>query len=81
MYLIVGIYTFKDVYSILPLCAAIIYMIITWNGNEKQIKKVAFYCYFLWLAYNICILSIVGIISNIILLCSTFIAYQNSKKI
>jgi len=46
-------------------------MIGVWNGNELQVKKIAFLCYFFWLAYNISVLSIVGIASNIIALIST----------
>ena len=79
-YIILGILTFKNIFSILPFVAAIIYMIVVWNGNELQIKKIAFICYFLWLAYNISVLSIAGVISNVVALISTYIAYNNYKK-
>ena len=72
--------TFKNIYSTLPFVAAIIYMIVVWNGNELQIKKIAFLCYFFWLVYNISVFSVMGIVSNVIALISTYIAYFNYKK-
>lgn len=58
---------------------AIIYIILCWNGNELQVKKSAFFCYFLWLIYNISVQSYAGIVSNIISIISTFIALKLEK--
>lgn len=80
IYIILAIFTYKNIYSLLPFSAAIIYMIVVWNGNELKIKKIAFLCYFLWLVYNISVFSIMGIASNMIALVSTYIAYYNYKK-
>ena len=80
VYVIATIFTYSGILSILPLVAAIIYIIFIWNGNELQIKKIAFLCYFLWLIYNISILSIAGIISNVVALISTYFAYHNYKE-
>lgn len=79
-YLVSGILTYKNIYSVLPILAAMIYLYFVWNGNELKVKKVAFYCYFLWLIYNICVFSIAGIVSNIVSIISTFIAVYNEKK-
>ena len=67
VYLISGILTYKNL----------------WDSDELKVKRIAFYCHFLWLTYNICIFSIVGIISNIVSIISTFIAIhiENRKKI
>ena len=73
-YIISGIITYENIYSILPISAAMIYLYFTWNGNELVVKKAAFWCYFLWLAYNICVLSVAGIVSNIVSILSTYIA-------
>ena len=62
------------------MAAAVIYMIVVWDGDELQVKKISFLCYFLWLAYNICILSVMGIVSNIVALISTYIAYKNMQE-
>ena len=80
IYISLSVLTFNSIYSILPFLAAITYMVVVWNGNELQVKKIAFICYFLWLAYNVSILSIAGIISSICGIISTYIAYKNYKK-
>ena len=80
IYLLVTIITYKGLYSVLPLLAASIYICGIWNGNELTIKKTAVLCYFFWLAYNICIFSIVAIIANIISIVSAFIAVKRYKK-
>ena len=81
LYIIAAVFTYNGILSILPLVAAIIYIIFIWNGNEVIIKKTAFFCNFLWLIYNVFVLSIAGIISNIISLLSTLIAIINTKKV
>ncbi len=81
IYLLAGIITYKNIYSILPILAAMIYLYFVWNGDELKVKKVAFYCYFLWLAYNIFVFSIAGIVSNVVSIISTFIAMKNQKNI
>lgn len=80
IYLFTTIFTYNGIISILPLLAATIYIIFIWNGNEIKIKKTAFFCYFLWLIYNIFVLSISGVISNTIAITSTYIAIINTKK-
>ena len=51
IYIISGILTYENIYSILPILAATIYLFFVWNGNELKVKKVAFYCYFLIYVY------------------------------
>lgn len=80
LYLIALIFTYDGIFSIFPLIAAIIYMIVEWNGNELAIKKIAFICYFLWLGYNIFVFSIVGVVSNVVAIISTLIALINEKN-
>ena len=80
IYLVSGILTCKNIYSILPIIAAMIYLYFVWNGNELKVKRCAFYCYFLWLIYNIWVFSIAGITSNIVSIISTFIAVYNEKR-
>ena len=80
VYIIAGILTYENIYSILPIMAAVIYLFFVWDGDELKVKKVAFYCYFLWLAYNICVFSIAGIVSNCVAIVSTFIAMVNESR-
>ena len=78
-YVISGIFTYNNIWSIFPLIAAIIYIIPVWNGNELTIKYAAFISYFIWLVYNIFVFSISGIILNVISIISTSIAIKNNK--
>ena len=80
LYVIASIFTFNGILSILPLLAALIYTIFIWNGNELRLKKIAFICYFIWLIYNIFVMSISGIVSNVISIVSTLIAIKNEKR-
>lgn len=85
LYLFVFVYiffmyiTYSSILSLLPFIASIYYLIGIWEADSLKVKKVAFYSFIPWLIYNICVLSISGIISNIISLVSTFIAYKHSK--
>ena len=79
-YIVCSIFTYKGILSLFPILAAIIYIVPIWNGNEKTIKKTAFFCYFLWLRYNIFVFSIAGIVSNVVSIISTFIAMINENK-
>ena len=74
VYIIIWVITYENIYSLLPLLAALIYIISIWNWNELIIKKSAFLTYFLWLIYNIFVWSIVAIIANVISIISSFIA-------
>ncbi len=80
IYLISAIITYENIYSVVPILSAIIYLYFAWNADTLKVKKVAFYCYFLWLLYNICVLSISGVISNCVSIISTFIAIYKHKS-
>lgn len=73
--------TYNGIFSLFPLVAALIYIIPVWNGNEIIIKKTVFLCYFLWLIYNVFVLSISGIIANIISIISTSLAIYKENNI
>ena len=79
LYIGASFFTYNGILSMFPLLGALVYTIVIWNGNEIQIRKIAFFCYFIWLIYNIFVFSIIGIISNIISIVSAFVAIINSK--
>ena len=74
----VSIYTYTNILSLLPLIAAIIYIIPTWFGNSKTVKITALFCYLLWLTYNIYVLSIAGILANIVSIISIIVSLKRS---
>lgn len=80
VYILVGLITFKNIWSLFPIIAALIYLIPIWNGDKKIVKKTAAFCYLLWLIYNIFVLSLAGIISNTVSIISTIIAVINENK-
>ena len=80
VYIMSGILTFENIWSIFPIVSALIYVVAIWKGNELTLKKAACFGYFLWLIYNILVLSISGIISNIVSICSLFIAIKNTSQ-
>lgn len=79
IYILAMIYTYSNILSIFPLIAALIYLIPTWYGNGKIVKYTALICYLLWLGYNIFVLSIAGITSNIISILSIIISIKRSN--
>lgn len=79
IYLILMYITYNGIISILPFAASIYYLIGIWEADRLHIKKVAMYSFIPWLIYNICVLSISGIISNVLSILSTFIAIKNEK--
>lgn len=79
MYIIVSILTYSSIVSILPLIAALIYLIPIWNGNAIIVKKTAFISSIFWLIYDISVLSITGIISNLIFIISILIAIIKTR--
>lgn len=80
VYIVVAIFSYTNIWSIFPVMAAVSYTIAIWVGNEKTIKEVGLEGYFLWLIYNISILSISGSISNVICIISTSIAVYNENR-
>ena len=80
LYILAGILTYKGIYSFLPLIAAITYLYAIYYCKELTIKSVSCFGYILWLIYNICIGSVIGIISNVVAIVSTGIAIYNEKK-
>ena len=80
LYVIAAFFTYDGILSLFPLVAALIYTLFIWNGSELVVKKTAFYCYFIWLVYNIFVFSIPEIIANILGIISTFIAIKNYRK-
>ena len=79
IYIFILIYTYNGLLSVFPIIAALIYLIPTWFGNSKTVKKTALFCYLLWLVYNIFVLSIAGIISNIISIISIIISIKRGE--
>ncbi len=80
IYILVGIITYQNLYSILPVLATITYTIIINKDNPNYLRWGMFLTSLIWLDYNICIISYSGIITQIIALISNLIAIIKLDK-
>ena len=67
--------TFNGLISIVPLIAALIYTIVTWNKKEKNIRLFSILVFILWFIYDILVKAYVSSITDIILIISNFLAF------
>lgn len=81
IYVLSAILTYQSPSHILPLCAALIYLVAIWYGEELRIKQMAFFTQIIWLIYHIFIMSIAGIITSIVSVLSTYIAYHKERSL
>lgn len=82
IYIVIGFFTFDSILAILPILAPCIYTIVIYTGDVKKIRYAALITGIIWLAYDICIFSILGSIAQAILLVNDMLAiyrYRNQK--
>ena len=80
-YIIFGIFTFNSAYSLLPTIASSIYSIVIYTTSDaNKIRYTIIITSTIWLVYNICVFSIVGIITQVILLVNDLIAIWRYRK-
>lgn len=72
--IIVGILTWKDLYSILPILGMLCTTAALWIKTPKYVRLVSFPSSPLWLVYNAVNNSFAGAITEIITMCSIIIA-------
>ena len=75
LYTIASIITFNGLISIIPLVAALIYTIVTWNKKEKNIRLFSILVFILWFIYDILVKAYVSSITDIILIISNTTAF------
>ena len=80
LYLIIGFVTYQDVFSLIPVLATIFYTIIINKNKENYLRWGLLITSFLWLIYNIYLLSYSGIIVQIINLFSCVLAMIKLDK-
>ncbi len=79
-YIISGIASFSSWYSLLPTVAASIYTIAIYRVDVSKIRKYALLGSSLWLLYDICVFSVVGIISESIFIVDDLTAIYRFRK-
>ena len=80
IYILIGILTFNNIYSILPVIATIAYTLIINYDNPKYLRLGMFFTSVTWLIYNIYVNSYSGIIIQIIMIITNIIAIIKLDK-
>ena len=80
LYIVIGILSFKNWASILPITAASIYTIAIYRVDASQIRKFALLGTSLWLIYNICVVSVVGIVGNVVMIINDLLAIYRFRR-
>src|SRR5574344_528582 len=68
LYILATYYTYQDAYSLLPVVASIIYTSMLWQGTMKEIRVGAIINAFIWVIYDIHVLSYVCMVADSIIL-------------
>ena len=74
LYLMINVFTYKNLYSIFPIIASIVYACVLWQDNPKNIRKGSLFMFSMWFIYNLVVKAYVGMIVELILLTSTIIS-------
>lgn len=74
------IFTYNGPLSLLSVAATLFTTYALWQKNVKVYKILGFVAGILWLAYNIFIMSIMGIILETIIIISSIVGYLNYNK-
>ena len=69
-----GVISFKDWFSLLPIISAVIYTYGVWQDDLKNFRIIAFAVPVTWIAYNIHVGSYVGAVLSIIEAAATLVA-------
>ena len=75
-----GVITFDSPFSILPILAPSIYTIVIYNYDASVIRYAIVVTAIIWLIYDIYVLSIVGIVADIIITVNGLIAIYRYRK-
>ena len=80
-YIIVGCFTFKSPFSVLPIIAPCFYTIVIYTSDVKRIRYAIVITNILWLIYDISVFSVMGIVAETILIINGLVAiYRFHKK-
>ncbi|MFI3307437.1 MAG: YgjV family protein [Mycoplasmatota bacterium] len=81
LYGLIMVFTYTNIYSIIPACASLIYTIAVCYGTKKQLVKACIITSLLWIIYNFTVGSYIGILNEIIMISSnTYIIIKGDKN-
>lgn len=80
IYIVIGCFTFKSPLDILPILAPCIYTVVIYMCDITKIRYAGVATAVIWLIYDICVFSIVGVVTKIILIINDSIAIYRFRK-
>ena len=80
LYVIMGVFAFDSVFSILPILAPSLYTVVIYTSDVKKIRYVVVISNLLWLIYDIHLLSIAGIIAETVIIINGLVAIYRYRK-
>lgn len=79
-YIVMGIITYSSPFSLLPILAPSIYAIVIYTCDVKVVRYASVLTCILWLIYDIFVFSIVGILSQVVLIVNGLVAIWRYRK-
>ena len=80
LYVVCGLKTYQDIFSLFPLIAVVIYTSMIWQGNSKEIRVAGIINALLWLVYDIHVKAIGALVGDISIAISTSIVLASMIK-
>ena len=80
IYVVIGIITFTDLFSLLPVLATIFYSFFVYIKNPKYLRLSSLCTSFIWLSYNIYLFSYFCILTQLILIAANVLAMLKLDK-
>lgn len=71
---ILGVLSYKDIFSLIPIITAVIYTYGVWQDNLKRFRIIAFIVPLTWIVYNLHVGAFVGVLLTIIEATATLVA-------
>ena len=81
IYIIIGVFTYTSLYSLIPIVIACIYTYGTWQKELKITYIIGFISSVLWVIYNIIVGAYVSVISNFFELFASLIGFVRIFKV
>ena len=78
---VTGVITYDNIFSILPVCAIVLYSIGVWQKSPKIYKLLSIPNCILWVLYNLSVASIVASIDEFVMLILSIIGFCKEFKI
>lgn len=80
IYIVIGIFTFESVFSILPIVVPCVYAIVIYSCDAKAIRYAIVLLGIVWLMYDIYVSSVMGVVAQSIIIINGIVAIYRFRK-